>query len=176
MTAECAAAAEIVTDFFSELKSASSGFASFDYEEAGYERSDLVKLNILLNSKPVDALAMIVHRSAAQAIGGDWCKKLKKVVPKQMFELAIQAAIGTKVVARETISANRKDVTAGLYGGGYKHHDRPSEGPLLMMSRPLGSKTKAARQAEGRKEAIETPGRKHQHAPIGLLRCLILST
>jgi hypothetical protein len=163
-----------VTDFFSELKSASSGFASFDYEEAGYERSDLVKLNILLNSKPVDALAMIVHRSAAQAIGGDWCKKLKKVVPKQMFELAIQAAIGTKVVARETISANRKDVTAGLYGGGYKHI--MIGGPLLMIYRPLGSKTKAARQAEGRKEAIETPGREHQHAPIGLLRRLILST
>jgi translation elongation factor EF-4 len=108
---------EIVTDFFSELKSESSGFASFDYEEAGYEQSDLVKLNMMLNSKPVDALAMIVHRNAAQTIGRVWTKKLRAVLPRQLFEVAIQAAVGSKVLARETLSAMRKDVTAGLYGG-----------------------------------------------------------
>ncbi|KAK8849772.1 GTP-binding protein LepA [Kwoniella newhampshirensis] len=112
---------EIVTDFFSELKSSSSGFASFDYEEAGYQQSDLVKLNILINAKPVDALAMIVHRSAAQSIGKAWVKKLKEVVPRQQFELSIQAALGARVIARENVSAFRKDVTAGLYGG---HYDR----------------------------------------------------
>lgn len=123
---------EIVTDFFSELKSASSGFASFDYEEAGYEVSDLVKLNMLLNGKPVDALAMIVHKSAAQAVGRAWTKKLREVLPRQLFELAIQAAIGSRVVARETLSAMRKDVTAGLYGGHYerklKHLNKQKEG------------------------------------------------
>lgn len=108
---------EIVTDFFSDLKSASSGFASFDYEEAGYEASNLVKLNILLNAKPVDALAMIVHRPAAPGIGRVWTKKLKEVLPRQLFELSIQAAVGNKVVSRETLTAMRKDVTAGLYGG-----------------------------------------------------------
>ena len=108
---------EIVTDFFSELKSESSGFASFDYEEAGYEQSDLVKLNMMLNSKPVDALAMIVHKNAAQTIGRVWTKKLRAVLPRQLFEVAIQAAVGSKVLARETLSAMRKDVTAGLYGG-----------------------------------------------------------
>ncbi|KAL1412583.1 Translation factor guf1 mitochondrial [Vanrija albida] len=123
---------EIVTDFFSDLKSASSGFASFDYEEAGYEASNLVKLNILLNAKPVDALAMIVHRPAAPAIGRAWTKKLKEVLPRQLFELSIQAAVGNKVVSRDTLSAMRKDVTAGLYGGHYerkmKHLNKQKEG------------------------------------------------
>ncbi|WVQ95928.1 GTP-binding protein LepA [Kwoniella sp. CBS 9459] len=124
--------AEIVTDFFSELKSASSGFASFDYEEAGYVQSNLVKLNILINAKPVDALAMIVHKFAAQSIGKAWVKKLKEVVPRQQFELSIQAAVGAKVIARENVSAFRKDVTAGLYGGHYdrklKHLNKQKEG------------------------------------------------
>ncbi|TXT06592.1 uncharacterized protein COLE_05923 [Cutaneotrichosporon oleaginosum] len=124
--------AEIVTDFFSELKSSSSGFASFDYEEGGYERSNLVKLNMLLNQKPVDALALIVHKDAAQFIGRQWVKKLKDVLPRQLFELAIQASIGNKVVARESLSAMRKDVTAGLYGGHYerkmKHLNKQKEG------------------------------------------------
>ncbi|KAL7422375.1 Translation factor guf1 mitochondrial [Cryptotrichosporon argae] len=123
---------EIVTDFFSELKSASSGFASFDYEEAGYQKSDLVRLNMLLNGKPVDALAMIVHRSAAATVGRAWAKKLREVLPRQLFELAIQAAVGSKVVARESLSAMRKDVTAGLYGGHYerkmKHLNKQKEG------------------------------------------------
>ncbi|WWC95718.1 GTP-binding protein LepA [Kwoniella sp. B9012] len=124
--------AEIVTDFFSELKSSSSGFASFDYEEAGYQQSNLVKLNILINGKPVDALAMIVHKFAAQNVGKAWVKKLKEVVPRQQFELSLQAAVGAKVIARENVSAFRKDVTAGLYGGHYdrklKHLNKQKEG------------------------------------------------
>ena len=123
---------EIVTDFFSALKSTSSGFASFDYEEAGYEESDLVKINILLNGNSVDALSMIVHRSAAQSVGKEWCKKMKEVVPRQMFELAIQAAVGSNIVARESLPAMRKDVTAGLYGGHFerklKHLNKQKEG------------------------------------------------
>ncbi|KAJ7905774.1 P-loop containing nucleoside triphosphate hydrolase protein [Mycena olivaceomarginata] len=108
---------EIVTDFFDQLKSRSSGFASFDYEEAGYKPSNLVKMVFLLNGKPVDALALIVHRSHEDAIGKLWVKKLVKVIPRQMFEVPIQAAVGKKIIARETLSAYRADVTAGLYGG-----------------------------------------------------------
>ncbi|KAF8512280.1 P-loop containing nucleoside triphosphate hydrolase protein [Gautieria morchelliformis] len=112
---------EIVTDFFDKLKSRSSGFASFDYEDAGYRRSKLGKMSFLLNHKPVDALALVVHMSAAAHIGQTWVKKLTKVIPRQLFELAIQASVGNKVVARGNLSALRKDVTAGLYGG---HHER----------------------------------------------------
>ncbi|KAJ3762695.1 P-loop containing nucleoside triphosphate hydrolase protein [Lentinula raphanica] len=123
---------EIVTDFFDLLKSRSSGFASFDYEDAGYQKSDLAKMVFLLNGKPVDALALIVHRSAQDTIGRAWVKKLHKVIPRQLFEVPIQAAIGKKVIARETLSANRADVTAGLYGGHYerklKHLENQKEG------------------------------------------------
>ncbi|WVQ84435.1 GTP-binding protein LepA [Cryptococcus sp. DSM 104549] len=130
--------AEIVTDFFSELKSQSSGFASFDYEEAGYEESSLVKMNILVNARPVDALAVIVHRAVAADVGKVWVKKLKDVVPRQNFECAIQASIGHKVVARENVKAFRKDVTAGLYGGHYdrklKHLNKQKEGKKKMRS------------------------------------------
>ncbi|KAJ3744931.1 P-loop containing nucleoside triphosphate hydrolase protein [Lentinula detonsa] len=123
---------EIVTDFFDQLKGRSSGFASFDYEDAGYQKSDLAKMVFLLNGKPVDALALIVHRSAQDTIGRAWVKKLHKVIPRQLFEVPIQAAIGKKVIARETLSANRADVTAGLYGGHYerklKHLENQKEG------------------------------------------------
>ncbi|KZV92180.1 translation factor GUF1, mitochondrial [Exidia glandulosa HHB12029] len=112
---------EIMTDFFDKLKSRSSGFASFDYEDAGYQKSDLVKMTFLLNGRQVDALAFIVHRSAAENIGREWALKLRKVIPRQQFEVPIQAVVGKKVIARETISAVRKDVTAGMYGG---HHER----------------------------------------------------
>ncbi|KAJ7047057.1 P-loop containing nucleoside triphosphate hydrolase protein [Mycena alexandri] len=108
---------EIVTDFFDQLKSRSSGFASFDYEEAGYKASDLAKMVFLLNGKPVDALALVVHRSNEDKIGKLWVKKLVKVIPRQMFEVPIQAAVGKKIISRETLSAYRADVTAGLYGG-----------------------------------------------------------
>lgn len=112
---------EIMTDFYDKLKSRSSGFASFDYEDAGYQKSDLAKMTFLLNGRPVDALALIVHRSAAEGIGRAFALKLRKVIPRQQFEVPIQAVVGKKVVARETISAVRKDVTAGMYGG---HHER----------------------------------------------------
>lgn len=108
---------EVVIDFYNELKSITSGYASFDYEEAPYQESDLVKLDILLNGQPVDALASICHRSKAHYVGRELCEKLKKVLDRQMFEVAIQAAIGAKVVARETLPALRKNVLAKCYGG-----------------------------------------------------------
>ncbi|KAG9318579.1 P-loop containing nucleoside triphosphate hydrolase protein [Chiua virens] len=127
---------EIVTDFFDKLKSKSSGYASFDYEDAGYQRSDLSKMVFLLNGKPVDALALIVHRSAQQDVAKAWVKKLHKVIPRQLFEVPIQAAIGKKIIARETLKALRADVTAGLYGGHYerkmKHLENQKESKRRM--------------------------------------------
>ncbi len=108
---------EIITDFYDKLKSMSAGYASFDYEESGYEPSALVKMNILLNGKPVDALSVIVHEEKAFSVGRQLTEKLKDVIHKQMFEVAIQAAIGAKIIARETVSAMRKNVTAKCYGG-----------------------------------------------------------
>jgi len=107
----------IVLDFFDRLKSATSGYASMSYEPIGYRAGDLVKLDILLLGEPTDALSTIVHRSEAHDVGSVICKQLKEVLPKQQFQIPIQASIGAKVVARETISAYRKDVTGYLYGG-----------------------------------------------------------
>ena len=115
---------EVVFDFYDRLKSITKGYASFDYEISGYEINDLVKVIVMINSDPVDALSLIVHRDRSQQRGRALCERLKDLIPRQQFKVAIQAAIGGKIIARETIKGYKKDVLTKIHGGGARDRKR----------------------------------------------------
>jgi len=115
---------EVVFDFYDRIKSISSGYASFDYEITDYKEGNLIKMGILVNTEPVDALSMIIHKNFAQLQGRLVCEKLKELIPKHNFQIPIQAAIGGKIIARETIKGYKKDVLTKIHGGGAKDRKR----------------------------------------------------
>ncbi len=146
---------EVVFDFYDRLKSLTSGYGSFDYEIIGHREGDLVKLSILVNTEPVDALSMMIHRNFAQGQGRIVCEKLKDLIPRHNFMIPIQAAIGGKIIARETIKGFKKDVLTKIHGGG-----------ALDRKRKLLEKQKKGKARSKQFGRVEIP----QEAFIGVLR------